>query len=78
MADNAPARFMDLREISSDWRLNCSVHGDVTMVIVFNNDIKNRSFCQACWEQDVVRASKKLTFRTNGGPEPEVISAARA
>lgn len=70
MADAVPARFMDLREISSDWRLTCSVHGSVTMIIVFNDDIKNRSFCQACFETDVVRSSKKVTFNANGGPEP--------
>lgn len=71
MADTVPARFMDLREISSDWRLKCPVHNYVTMVIVFNDDIKNRSYCQACWEIDsVAKASRKVTFEANGGPEP--------
>lgn len=73
MSDAVPARFMDLREISSDWRLSCPTHGNVTMIIVFNDDIKNRSYCQACWETDsVAKVSKKVTFNANGGPEPAV------
>jgi hypothetical protein len=70
MADTVPAQFLDLASISSDWRLTCSVHGNVQMVIVFNNDILNRCYCQACWETDVVRSSKKVTFTANGGPQP--------
>lgn len=71
MADTVPAQFLDLRTISSDWTLNCPVHGNVTMAIVFNNDIANRSYCQQCWEeQSVSKVSKKVTFNTNGGPQP--------
>lgn len=70
MADTVPAQFMDLRSRSSDWVLNCATHGQVTMVIVFNDDIKNRAYCQACWEADVVKTSRKVTFNANGGPEP--------
>lgn len=73
--DTIPARFMDLRERSSDWRLTCPVHGNVTMVLVFNDDIKNRSFCQACFELDIVRSSRKTTFNANGGPEPDPVPA---
>jgi hypothetical protein len=76
MADVVPARFMDLREISSDWRLNCSLHGNVTMVIVFNDDIKNRAYCQACFETDLLRGSRKTTFDANGGPEPAAVRTA--
>jgi len=71
MADSVPAQFFDLASISSDWRLVCPTHGSVQMVIVFNNDITNRSYCQACWEIDsVAKASKKVTFNANGGPQP--------
>lgn len=71
MADVVPAQFFDLRTISSDWNLNCAVHGNVTMVIVFNNDLVNRCYCQACWEeQSVSKISRKVTFSQGGGPAP--------
>lgn len=75
MADTAPAQFLDLATLSSDWRLNCQTHGSVTMVIVFNNDIQNRCYCQACWETDVAKSSKKVTFNANGGPLPSAALA---
>lgn len=74
MSDTTPARFMDLRERSSDWTLTCPTHGNVKMVIVFNDDIENRSYCQACFEAEVAKLSKKVTFNKNGGPEPTAAS----
>lgn len=68
--DTVPARFMDLRERSSDWKLDCTVHGAVTMILVFNEDIANRSFCQQCFEDGMAKLSKKVTFNANGGPMP--------
>jgi hypothetical protein len=70
MADAVPAEFFDLATLSSDWRLNCPTHGKVQMVVVFNNDIANRSYCQACFETGMATISKKTTFATNGGPAP--------
>jgi len=70
MADTVPARFMDLREISSDWRLSCPTHGNVTMVIVFNDDLLNRAYCQQCFEDDIAKTTKKTVFNANGGPQP--------
>lgn len=76
MSDTVPARFMDLREISSDWRLTCPTHGNVQMIVVFNDDIKNRSYCQACFEVEVAKLSRKVTFNANGGPEPAAAKTA--
>ena len=71
MADSVPAKFLDLATISSDWMLNCAVHGNVQMVIVFNNDLVNRSYCQQCWEESSVsKVSKKVTFVQGAGPAP--------
>lgn len=78
LSDTVPARFMDLRERSSDWKLNCPTHGDVNMIILFNGDFKNRAYCQDCFEVEVARLSKKVTFRANGGPEPEAVSSTAA
>lgn len=75
--DNAPARFMDLREMSSDWRLTCALHGNVTMIVVFNGDIKDRAYCQACFEIDLLRGARKTTFNANGGPEPAPVATVK-
>lgn len=62
-------QFFNLKDASSDWRLNCPKHGNVTDVILKDGDVKN-GLCQLCWFEDVARGIPKCTFNANGGPEP--------
>lgn len=66
----APVQFLDLKAMSSDWRLSCPVHGDVSGAIVFSGDLVNHAYCQLCLETVLATSVSKLTFAANGGPEP--------
>ena len=69
-SDIHPARFFDVREISSEYRLNCPVHGQVNFTVQFNQDF-NRTYCQDCFEVEVAKMSRKVVFNPNGGPLPQ-------
>lgn len=65
--DTTPMEAFDLRTISSDYRLNCGVHGQVNMALRFNGDW-NRLYCQDCFEVEVAKLSRKVTLDTGAGP----------
>lgn len=71
--DETVAKFFNLNDISSDWSLTCTIHGDISTVLVFGGDLKNRSYCQECFEDMVAQTLQKPTFKANGAPNPAVI-----